>query len=176
MGSRSRARPSFASHATVAWSPPRPMRGGNVLDLGRRRRTVSPSLRRALLLRDRGCRFPGCRHRAFVDAHHIEHWAHGGATALDNTVLLCHRHHVLLHEGGFGVRRDGGSLRFVDPDGRTLDPNPKPHPAPGALRALEVDHEARGISIDARTALPRRPEHVEIAGCVRALAALHPWE
>ena len=63
---------------------------GQVLDVGRKTRTISPALRRALAARDRLCRFPGCQaHRC--DAHHIRHWAHGGTTALDNLVLLCRR-------------------------------------------------------------------------------------
>ena len=63
---------------------------GQVLDVGRKTRTISPALRRALASRDRQCRFPGCQARR-CDAHHIRHWAHGGATALDNLVLLCRR-------------------------------------------------------------------------------------
>ena len=61
---------------------------GEILDVGRRTRTISPALRRALAARDRQCRFPGCQNRR-CDAHHLEHWAAGGATALDNLVLLC---------------------------------------------------------------------------------------
>ena len=61
---------------------------GEVLDVGRRTRTISPALRRALAARDGHCRFPGCQARR-ADAHHVQHWAHGGATALDNLVLLC---------------------------------------------------------------------------------------
>ena len=61
---------------------------GAVLDVGRRTRTISPALRRALAARDGHCRFPGCQARR-ADAHHVRHWAHGGATALDNLVLLC---------------------------------------------------------------------------------------
>ena len=48
--------------------------------LGRKRRTISPAMRRARGLRDGGCRFPGCSHRRWLDGHHVEHWAHGGAT------------------------------------------------------------------------------------------------
>ncbi|MBT8396631.1 MAG: HNH endonuclease, partial [Gemmatimonadetes bacterium] len=66
---------------------------------GRRTRTVSPSLRRALEARDRGCRFPGCGLR-FAEAHHDKHWADGGETRLRNLVLLCRRHHRAVHEGG----------------------------------------------------------------------------
>jgi hypothetical protein len=151
---------------------------GTVLDLGRRRRTVSPALRRALLLRDRGCRFPGCGHRAFVDAHHIEHWAHGGATDLENTVLLCHRHHVALHEGGFRLERRAGALCFLDPEGHVIPHTPPALPSAGGLASLESDQAARGISIDRRTGLPRRAAlsirgRPEIAGCIRALVRRH---
>jgi hypothetical protein len=61
---------------------------GSVLDVGRRTRTVPPALRRALAHRDQGCRFPGCGLR-LCDAHHVEHWADGGATRLDNLIQLC---------------------------------------------------------------------------------------
>ena len=76
--------------------------GGEILDVGRRTRTISPALRRALAARDRRCRFPGCGNGR-VDAHHVEHWADGGRTALDNLVLLCRRHHRAVHEEGFRV-------------------------------------------------------------------------
>jgi hypothetical protein len=84
---------------------------GSVLSLGRKRRTVSPALRRALAARDRGCRFPGCDRTRFVDAHHVEHWARGGETSLENLVLLCRRHHRLVHERGYTleVAADGGA-------------------------------------------------------------------
>jgi hypothetical protein len=96
--------------------------GGDVLTIGRRSRVVPPAIRRALWLRDRGCRFPTCANRRFVHGHHVRHWAHGGETSLDNLVLLCTFHHGLVHEGGFGVRLTaGGELWFVDPKGRTLD-------------------------------------------------------
>jgi Domain of unknown function (DUF222)/HNH endonuclease len=88
-----------------------------VLDLGRSTRLVTPALRRALELRDRGCRGPGCdRPPEWCDAHHLLHWAEGGATNLDNLVLLCRRHHVLLHEGGWHLARgpDGG-IAFTRP-------------------------------------------------------------
>ncbi len=76
---------------------------GEVLDVGRRTRTVPSALRRALHSRDRGqCQFPGCESRR-CDAHHVEHWADGGATRLQNLVLACRFHHRALHEGGFRV-------------------------------------------------------------------------
>jgi hypothetical protein len=89
---------------------------GSVLDVGRRTRTIPPALRRALEVRDRGCRFPGCGSR-FCDAHHIRHWADGGPTSLTNTILLCRCHHRLLHEEGFRVELNawpGGRPTFYD--------------------------------------------------------------
>ena len=97
---------------------------GTPLDVGRKTRTVTVAQRRALWSRDRGCAFPGCERTHYVDAHHIEHWAQGGATSLENLTLLCTYHHRLLHEGGFKVERDReGALRFKRPDGRVIPRN-----------------------------------------------------
>jgi hypothetical protein len=94
---------------------------GTPLDVGRKYRTVTTTLKRALWSRDRHCTFPGCHNRCYVDAHHIEHWAEGGETCLKNLTLLCTFHHTLLHEGGFKIRRDGdGALYFERPDGRVI--------------------------------------------------------
>jgi Domain of unknown function (DUF222)/HNH endonuclease len=94
---------------------------GQPLDVGRKQRTVSTALRRALLARDRGCTFPGCGRRHHLDAHHLHHWAEGGETSADNLTLLCTHHHRLLHEGGFTIEREGDeSLRFLRADGRTI--------------------------------------------------------
>ena len=90
---------------------------GAVLDVGRKTRTVPPSIRRALQARDHTCRFPGCTARR-CDAHHVEHWVDGGSTSLDNLVLLCRRHHRTVHEGGFAVRQlTDGTTTFLRPDG-----------------------------------------------------------
>ena len=78
---------------------------GEPLSIGRRSRTIPPSMRRALRARDKGCRFPGCTNTRFVDGHHIRHWADGGETSLDNLVLLCRHHHHLVHEGGFACEK-----------------------------------------------------------------------
>lgn len=94
---------------------------GTPLDVGRKRRTVPTLLKRAVLSRDRHCRFPGCTHTRFVDAHHIQHWAHGGETRLDNLMLLCGHHHRLVHEGGFQICMDAkGHPFFRRPDGRAV--------------------------------------------------------
>jgi hypothetical protein len=94
---------------------------GRPLTVGRRTRIISRPLRRALRSRDAGCRFPGCTHSRFLHAHHIEHWAKGGSTDLDNLVQLCSFHHRLVHEGGYAVERAGPeSVRFRRPDGRVI--------------------------------------------------------
>jgi Domain of unknown function (DUF222)/HNH endonuclease len=110
-------------------------RGGEPLSVGRKTRSIPPALRRALRRRDRGCRFPGCENHRFVDAHHIEHWARGGETSMDNLVLLCRRHHRLVHEGGYLVERlAAGKLRFRYPWGEPLPDAPRP--PPGRLDGL----------------------------------------
>jgi hypothetical protein len=126
--------------------------GGELLSVGRKTRSIPPAIRRALTLRDGGCRFPGCDHDRFVDGHHIDHWANGGETSLENLVLLCRHHHHLVHEGGFTceksedgeiVFRDSRDVvleRFVEP--RTLDK--------GDLDAW-LDREFFDVNIDANT-------------------------
>src|SRR5437867_2455320 len=128
---------------------------GRVLEVGARTRTIPPALRRALLHRDRGCRFPGCGNR-FVQGHHIHHWAQGGPTTLSNLAALCRRHHRAVHEEGFNVVRgpDGG-LEFFRPDGRPLPESPPPASVPpDPVETLRARHEAHGLRGDAQTARP----------------------
>ena len=70
-------------------------KNGNPLDVGRATRSIPTAIRRALEARDRGCRFPGCQRSHYTEGHHIEHWASGGETKLENLILLCHQHHRL---------------------------------------------------------------------------------
>ena len=78
-----------------------------VIDVGRARRVVSASTRRALDRRDRHCRWPGCdRPPRWSAAHHLAHWGKGGETNLDNLILLCGRHHWMVHEGGWELAWD----------------------------------------------------------------------
>ena len=94
---------------------------GEPLSVGRKTRTVPIAIKRALRARDKGCVFPGCHHRRFVDAHHIQHWSAGGETSLENLLLLCSRHHRLVHEGGFCIERDYQNHWFFKrPDGRAV--------------------------------------------------------
>jgi hypothetical protein len=96
-------------------------RDGEPLDIGRKTRAIPPAIRRAMLARDGGCRFPGCDRTRFCDGHHVKHWATGGETKLGNLVTLCSFHHTLVHEGGFAVTlTDDGVFVFTRPDGKRI--------------------------------------------------------
>ena len=129
--------------------------GGRIVDVGAKTRTIPPALRRALLHRDRRCRFPGC-HGRFCQAHHIRHWAHGGPTTLSNLVLLCRRHHRAVHEEGYRVeRRADGGLDFRGPHGRVVPDVPCPPRVPAdPVAAVRTDNEESGIVVGPRTATP----------------------
>lgn len=128
----------------------RDRRPGTSMDVGRRTRVIPAALRRALFLRDHGCRFPGCSQRRFVDAHHARHWSRRGPTALWNLVLLCRHHHRLVHEGGFRLDGDGhGGFSFHRPDGTVLPESPRP---PGGRPDAVPDLHA--ATITASTAWP----------------------
>ena len=128
---------------------------GSVLSVGRKTRTVPPSLRRALTHRDRVCRFPGCESK-FCDAHHIEHWANGGETKLTNLILLCGRHHRALHEDGYAVRfLLDGEPQFYSPFGVRLPNVPEPPElADDPVSALIDRHREEGLAIGAQTTRP----------------------
>jgi Domain of unknown function (DUF222)/HNH endonuclease len=107
------------------------------LDIGRSSYTVPAAMRRALILRDGGCAFPGCgRPYQWCHAHHIKHWADGGDTALDNLVLLCGRHHRLIHHSRWECEVVNGRAVFRPPS--FIDPERRPRngwtsaPAPSA--------------------------------------------
>ena len=88
-----------------------------VVDVGRSKRVISGPLRRALKARDGHCQWPGCERPASrCDGHHLVHWANGGTSDLGNVVLLCHRHHWMVHEGGWQlVRREDKQLMTIAP-------------------------------------------------------------
>ena len=96
------------------------------LDLGRTERLCSPAQRRALIVRDKGCAFPGCdRPPAWCDAHHVVHWVNGGLTDLNNCVLLCGFHHRVIHKGHWRVRvSDDGCPEFTPPRYIDIDQRP----------------------------------------------------
>ena len=98
---------------------------GEVLDIGRKTRTIPQGIRRALIERDAGCTFPGChRHPKWCHGHHVTHWADGGDTALHNLALLCHYHHRVIHHTGWNVHMRHGKPEFTPP--AHVDPQRKP--------------------------------------------------
>ncbi len=125
---------------------------GSVLDVGRRTRVVHTALRRALAERDKGCRYPSCTNDRFTDAHHVAHWAHGGATSLDNLVTLCRAHHRLVHEGGVSMRLRHGEPVFVRPDGEVIEA-PVTSVAPGPDELVQR-HRRQGLAIGPGTPVP----------------------
>lgn len=88
-----------------------------VIDVGRSKRVITPSQRRALNVRDKGCRFPGCdRPATWTSGHHIVHWIRGGPGDLPNLVLLCYRHHWMVHEGQWQlIKTDDGRILAIPP-------------------------------------------------------------
>jgi hypothetical protein len=98
---------------------------GEVLDVGRSRRTIPSAIGRALWIRDGGCRVPGCGRKHHVHAHHIEAWASGGPTKLSNLALLCPSHHMLVHEGQLHIDVREGKLEFRNAHGLALQPVPE---------------------------------------------------
>jgi hypothetical protein len=88
-----------------------------VIEVGRARRLPSAAARAALRARSGGCEWPKCdRPVAYTNAHHLVHWGQGGATDVDNLVLLCYRHHWLIHEGGWQLARvEHGRLLAIAP-------------------------------------------------------------
>jgi hypothetical protein len=102
------------------------------LDIGRATRLVPAGMRRALVLRDGGCRFPGCdRPPQWTDAHHLHPWAQGGATRLPNLLLLCRHHHTTVHEGGWRLDYDPHTNTVTAHHPTRQDPAGQPRgPAP----------------------------------------------
>jgi hypothetical protein len=154
---------------------------GGILDVGRRRRTIPPAIRRALESRDRGCRFPdhsptasGARGSRFTDAHHVVHWADGGETKLDNLALVCHVHHRRLHEEGYRLELNpwpGGRPVFYDPRGLPVpEAPPVTDVGDGAVEALLQANRKRGVLPSWETASCRweRAEDVPLEVLERA--------
>jgi hypothetical protein len=149
----------------------------STLSIGRRSRSIPPAIRRALRLRDRGCRFPGCTHNRFLHGHHVRHWLHGGETSVDNLLLLCTRHHHLVHEGGWSLVREdgtdaglhGGEWAFVAPDGERLPAECRLAVSGDTLAWLQDWADERGLDLGPDANLPlwdgTRPDYdVAVAG------------
>jgi hypothetical protein len=109
---------------------------GTILAVGRRTRTPSPALRRAVRDRDHyRCRFPGCQSRR-VDLHHVRHWANGGETSQDNLLCLCRRHHRIIHDKGYIITPAG---QFHTREGKLIPHSP---PLPRGAGDITTSHPA----------------------------------
>ena len=106
------------------------MNGSVPLDIGRATRTVPLDMFRAVAKRDSRCRHPGCNRKvAWCDAHHISFWRNGGTTSLDNLVLLCARHHHLIHRPGWHLKLlPDATLEVTNINGHTQTSTPRPSP------------------------------------------------
>ncbi len=113
---------------------------GNVLDVGRKTRTIPPAIRRALDVRDPTCVWPGC-HSKYVQAHHLKFWAEGGGTKLNNLCNLCHYHHHMVHDGDYRVEMlADGKFRFTHPRGWVIPEVPPPAEVPDEpLTDIDLD-------------------------------------
>ncbi len=129
---------------------------GNVLDVGRKRRTIPPAIRRALDARDPTCRFPGCNLR-FTQGHHVEHWVNGGETKLSNLVNLCHHHHHCVHDGGYRVELSPeGRASFYWPHGSLIPEVPLLPKAPeNPVEALRSRNAENAVSLTGEEGAPK---------------------
>jgi hypothetical protein len=100
---------------------------GLILGVGRQTRQVPRWLRRQLMHRDKGCRFPGCDRKRWLHAHHIVPWELGGPTNLDNLVMLCTAHHRFVHELEWELKgKPDEEMKFLKPGGQILKTGPPP--------------------------------------------------
>jgi hypothetical protein len=128
---------------------------GELLDIGRRTRSIPSAIGRALWLRDGGCRVPGCGRKQHLHAHHIQAWAEGGQTKLANLVLVCPGHHRMIHEGSLRAELRGDNIIFVDQRGRDMPSVPRVIATGKELEALEQFLNDEHLHIDASTNEPK---------------------
>ena len=133
-----------------------------LLNIGRRSRVIPTALNQALKLRDQCCRFPGCGQKRFLHAHHIRHWAEGGETRLDNLILLCSRHHRLIHNEDYQVNIRNRHFIFTNPSGETIS-------------ALMPNHKAYQDEPD-RCTLNLEDKHKELNLPITPKTAVSSWE
>jgi uncharacterized protein DUF222 len=123
------------------------------LSVGRKRRTISGSIKRVLLRRDKTCSFPGCANRVFLEAHHVRHWADGGETSLLNACLMCNLHHRYVHEHGYTIELGPDQRpQFRDPHGRLVAVAPS-RPTTADLGWPHIRAANEALEIDAETLL-----------------------
>ncbi|HEY8912484.1 HNH endonuclease signature motif containing protein [Lacisediminihabitans sp.] len=109
---------------------------GQCVNVGRDQRTFTERQRVGMAVRDGGCRDPGCdRPPSWCEAHHIDYWARdGGRTDIADGILLCRTHHMLYHDNGWRIERDGGEYWLVPPP--DVDPNRVRRPMPSKSAAI----------------------------------------
>ena len=149
---------------------------GVPLSVGRKRRTIAGSLKRALHKRDGMCTFPSCTNRLFLEGHHVKHWVDGGDTSLMNSTLLCSTHHRYVHEYGYTIELGPDQRpRFHDPHGRLVAPVPA-RTSPPELGWPTIRAVNEPLAIDANTiAGPwdgTRVDYGRIAGHLAAVDGL----
>ncbi|MCY7413139.1 MAG: 13E12 repeat family protein [Salinibacterium sp.] len=90
---------------------------GQPLDVGRAQRHFTPRQRLALAARDGGCRFPHCsRPPSYCEAHHVRYWHRDrGPTDVQNGLLLCRHHHLLVHNNGWEIERSDAIYWLIPP-------------------------------------------------------------
>jgi hypothetical protein len=128
---------------------------GDVLDVGRRTRSIPSAIGRALWLRDGGCRVPGCGRKRHLHGHHIKGWAAGGPTSLSNLVLVCPGHHRMIHEGTLCAEIRDGKLMFVDKKGRNIPAAPACSATGNDLEELELFLREADLHIDPSMSMPK---------------------
>jgi hypothetical protein len=126
---------------------------GEPLTVSRRSQTLPRAARRAARFRDRGCRFPGCGERTFVEVHHLRHQSRGGGHEITNVLELCWFHHRLVHEGGWTVRfLEHDEVIAITPGGNVISSTLEP-PAK-ADTTLAERNRASGVAVDETTITP----------------------
>ena len=152
---------------------------GSILNQGRARRDPTPVQRVEIDRRDKGCRFPGCNYTEFTNVHHIQHWADGGLTNLDNLVTLCGRHHRAVHELGWSVSGDAdGVLTFTARTGGRCNRRPRRHGGRRRWSDRRSRRDRRGSATqpDASDPIERsRGDRIGTGRCVAEGRAGAPW-
>ena len=128
---------------------------GELLNVGRKTRSIPRAIRRALRARDKTCRWPGCDETRWLDGHHGRHWARGGETSLANIVNLCWFHHWLVHEGGWTLEiLDDGEIAVYQPNGEPFGAPPAVEVRPDAP-GIAARNRVLGININENTGIPK---------------------
>jgi hypothetical protein len=144
---------------------------GIPLSVGRRKRTIPPSMKKAMIRRDRTCRFPGCTVRVFLQGHHAKHWIDGGETSLSNGACLCDYHHRFVHEYKYTMEiLPTGEVVFHDPFGRLVMIAPPPStPANRGFSAIRVQNADLDIT-EATPACGWTGDPIDYGLCIEELA------